>query len=347
MSAKRRPTQVDVARLARTSRQTVSLVVRDDPRVATQTRSRVLSAMDELDYRPNIAARALAAHNSRFIGIILVGITNPFYADLCDALRSRCEERGLIPLVAISGRHRDSCIVCAERLVHMGVEGLTVVSPPLGAEDLDRIGTQVPTVLLTHNSGPGSVDLVHTDDETGARMAIRHLLENGFEPVAHLGYDRAIPGDSAGARRRGFLAEARRAGTEPLSVDLMTTTVEDAVRGLLRAHGPGIGFCCHNDLVALEVMRVLADRAPAGGHDHGITGFDNSRIASHPAISLTSIDQRTADLADAAVELLGERIDGRTGQVDRVCAPTLVRRDSSRPRGTPDVGASPLADNLS
>lgn len=127
----------------------------------------------------------------------------------------------------------------------------------------------------------------------------------------------------------------------------MTTTVEDAVRGLLRAHGPGIGFCCHNDLVALEVMRVLADRAPAGGHDHGITGFDNSRIASHPAISLTSIDQRTADLADAAVELLGERIDGRTGQVDRVCAPTLVRRDSSHPRGTPDVGASPLADNLS
>ena len=347
MSAKRRPTQVDVARLARTSRQTVSLVVRDDPRVAPQTRSRVLSAMDELDYRPNIAARALAAHNSRFIGIILVGITNPFYADLCDALRSRCEERGLIPLVAISGRHRDSCIVCAERLVHMGVEGLTVVSPPLGAEDLDRIGTQVPTVLLTHNSGPGSVDLVHTDDETGARMATRHLLENGFEPVAHLGYDRAIPGDSAGARRRGFLAEARRAGTEPLSVDLMTTTVEDAVRGLLRAHGPGIGFCCHNDLVALEVMRVLADRGRPGGHDHGITGFDNSRIASHPAISLTSIDQRTADLADDAVGLLGERIGGRAEQVDRVCAPTLVRRDSSRPRGTAAAGAPPRVDNLS
>lgn len=173
MSAKRRPTQVDVARLARTSRQTVSLVVRDDPRVAPQTRSRVLSAMDELDYRPNIAARALAAHNSRFIGITLVGITNPFYADLCDALRSRCEERGLIPLVAISGRHRDSCIVCAERLVHMGVEGLTVVSPPLGAEDLDRIGTQVPTVLLTHNSGPGSVDLVHTDESTSCTPTTR------------------------------------------------------------------------------------------------------------------------------------------------------------------------------
>ncbi|WP_316670365.1 LacI family DNA-binding transcriptional regulator [uncultured Propionibacterium sp.] len=333
MTKRRRPTQVDVARLAGTSRQTVSLVALDDPRVSPSTRTRVLAAMHELDYRPNIAARALAARNSRFIGIVLADVTNPFYADLCDELRNRCEALDLVPLIAISGRQRDSCLMSAERFIHMGIEGLALVSPPLGTGDLHRIGTQVPTVLLTHNTGPMSVDLVHTDDEAGAGMAARHLLCRGYEPVVYLGFDRAVPGDSAAARRLGFTREMAREGREPMAVDLLSTGIGEAVEEVLDAHGPGIGFCCHNDLVALEAMRALADRGLRAGPDHGVTGFDDSRVASHPAISLTSINQRTTGLAEVAMRLLSERIGGRTEQAERVFAPSLVVRASSRPGG--------------
>lgn len=333
MPAKHRPTQADVARLARTSRQTVSLVARSDQRVSARTRERVLRAMRELDYRPNIAARALAARNSRFVGIILVDVTNPFHADLCDGLRSRCEELDLVPLVAISGRRREDCIISAERLIHMGVEGLAMVSPPLGTEDLDRIGSQIPTVLLTHNSGPPSVDLVHTDDAAGARLATRHLLSRGYRPVVHLGLDRGVPGDSAGARQRGYAEQMRRCGAEPLIVDIERTGAAQAVEELLAAHDTGIGFCCHNDLVALEVLEVLAERGLRAGREHGVTGFDNSRIAAHPALSLTSVDQRTVWLAEAAVGLLHERVAGRTERAERVLTPTLIERSSSDPAG--------------
>ncbi|RLP11484.1 LacI family DNA-binding transcriptional regulator [Propionibacterium australiense] len=332
MAKPHRPTQVDVARLAGTSRQTVSLVALDDPRVSPATRDRVLAAMHELDYRPNIAARALAARNSRFIGIVLTDITNPFYADLCDELRNRCEALNLVPLIAVSGHDRDTCLMSAERFLHMGMEGLALVSPPLGTADLHRIGTQVPTVLLTHNTGPEQVDLVHCDDEAGARMTTRHLRSQGYAPVVYLGFDRAVPGDSAAARLRGFAQEMQHQDREPLSVDLLSTSVEDALTDVLDAFGPGAGFCCHNDAIALEAMGVLAGRGLQAGADYGITGFDDSRIASHPAVSLTSIDPRTTELAEAAMGLLSERIGGRADQAEEVFAPRLVPRGSTRPR---------------
>ncbi|MBE6476587.1 MAG: LacI family transcriptional regulator [Propionibacteriaceae bacterium] len=326
-----RPTQVDVARLAGTSRQTVSLVALDDPRVSPATRERVLAAMRELDYQPNIAARALAARNSRFIGIVLTDITNPFYADLCGELRNRCEMLNLVPLIAVSGHDRDTCLMSAERFIHMGIEGLALVSPPLDTDDLQRIGAQVPTTLLTHNEGPEQVDLVHCDDEAGARMATGHLLSQGYDPVVYLGFDRAVPGDSAAARRRGFCLEMRHQGREPLVIDLLSTSAENAVAGVLDTFGAGTGFCCHNDDIALAAMGVLVDRGLRVGGDCGVTGFDDSRIASHPAVSLTSIDPRTTELAEAAMVLLSERIAGRAEQAEQVFAPALVPRGSSNP----------------
>ena len=71
MSRGSRPTQVDVARLAGVSRQTVSLVVRDDPRVAEKSRRSVREAMRALGYYPNMAARVLAAHTRGLLESLL------------------------------------------------------------------------------------------------------------------------------------------------------------------------------------------------------------------------------------------------------------------------------------
>ena len=81
------PTRADVARLADTSTAVVSYVVNDGPRpVAAATRERVRAAITELGYRPNAVARALRAQQTQTIGMLVPDISNPFFAELSQAV---------------------------------------------------------------------------------------------------------------------------------------------------------------------------------------------------------------------------------------------------------------------
>lgn len=324
-----RPTQADVARLAGVSRQTVSLVVLDDPRVSDRSRAVVRRAMQQLGYRPNVAARALAAHRTGFVGIVLSDLGNPFHADIVEALRRRFEDDGLIPFIAPVGDDPREEAVAVGRFLQMNVDGLVLISPLATDAELAVIGRQVPTVLVTRNLGPTSVDLVHTDDRAGAHRLTRHLLDRGYDPVVYVGYDRGVPGDSSSARMMGYRAAMVEHGRMPLIVPVGADGVAAAVGPVLREHGPGLALCCHNDLTALEVLGVLAAYGLAPGRDAGVAGFDNTTIAGYPGVSLTSIDQGTEEMARRAVGLIGERLAGRDEAVDIVVPLSLVVRQSS------------------
>lgn len=335
MATGARPTQVDVARLAGVSRQTVSLVVLGDPRVSDVRRRAVQRAMEQLGYRPNVAARALAAGRTGMVGISLSDLGNPFHADLVDELRRHCEAVGLIPFIAPVGEGPHEEAVALGRFMQMNVDGLILVSPLVPDTELAEIGRQVPTVLVTRNRGPATADLVHTDDRGGAHRAARHLVEAGYDPVVYVGFERGVNGDSSAARRSGYLAAMAEAGREPVEVhvDLNPGPTLDA---LVDRYGPGLAFCCHNDRIALVALGVLADHGLVAGRDAGVTGFDNTTIAGHPHIALTSVDQATGEMARRVVELIGQRVDGRAESVDvQVPARLVVRRSSLPDTATP------------
>lgn len=333
----KRPTQVDVARLAGVSRQTVSLVARDDPRVSERRRDAVLAAMDTLGYRPNVAARALAARRTGFVGICLSDLVNPFHGELIELIRAQCEAVGLTPFIAPVGQDADEERVAVERFMEMNVDGLILVSPVADDDSLDRIGRQAPTVVVTRNAGPASVDLVHTEDQRGARMAVGRLLESGFGPVIYLGPDRRVKGDSSRARIRGYLdalAGSSRidGGLEPRVELVKAGKAGPLVGRLVEQYGRGFGLCCHNDLIALEAIGNLQAFGLEPGHDVGVTGFDNVAISAYPGIALTTVDQSTARMASDAVDLLVQRVRGRSERTDIALPPRLVVRRSSERR---------------
>lgn len=326
-----RPTQADVARLAGVSRQTVSLVVLDDPRVSDQRRAAVQAAMEQLGYRPNVAARALAAARTRFVGIVLPDLGNPFNADMVEALRRHLETAGLVPFVAPVGDDRGDEAVAVARFLQMNVDGLVLVAPLSGDGEIASVGRQVSTVVVTRNVAADSVDLVRTDDYEGSRLVARHLVDTGYEHVVHLGPERGLPGDSPGVRRQGYRSVMAEAGREALAVEVDPRDVSPAVLDLLERYGPGTAFSCHNDLIALQVMGVLTDKGLEIGRDVGVAGFDNSTISGYPGISLTTVDLDIDQLARRTVESLEERTAGRTERVDVVVPPRLVPRRSSVP----------------
>ncbi|AZZ40050.1 LacI family transcriptional regulator [Acidipropionibacterium jensenii] len=329
----RQPTQVEVARMAGVSRQTVSLVSRNDPRVSPASRAAVEAAMKTLGYRPNVAARALAARRTGFIGIAISGLVNRFNGELLEMIRRHCEAEGLLPfIVPVDQDPADERLVI-DRFLQMNVDALILVSPQLGGEELERVGRRVPTVVVTRNAGPGSVDLVHTDDALGARLVTERLLEEGYRPLICLGVEGPVSGDSAGDRVRGYRQVCEGAGIEPRVEMVWLDDLGPVIARIVEQYGRGFGLCCHNDLIALAAVGQLAAQHLRPGRDVGVTGFDNTVVSGLPGVSLTTVDPSTATMAGRVVALVVERLAGRTDPVDVVLPPQLVVRTSTCGRG--------------
>ncbi|MCI1747964.1 MAG: LacI family transcriptional regulator [Acidipropionibacterium sp.] len=325
----RRPTQVDVAKLAGVSRQTVSLVSLDDPRVSPASRAAVLDAMRELGYRPNVAARALAARRTGFVGIAMSELVNPFHGELLEMIRRHCETQGLVPFIVPVDQDPADEKVAVGRFMQMNVDALILISPLLDGDELDRIGRQVPTVVVTRNLGPATVDLVHTDDVLGARLVAGQLLDAGYRPLIYLGVDRPVTGDSSRARIRGYRRACEEAGIDTRVEMVRPGKLEPVISRVVERYGRGFGLCCHNDLIALASVGHLAAHGLEPGSDAGVAGFDNTTISGYPGVSLTSVDQGTRTMARRVIELVAERLAGRTEGVDVVLPPRLVVRSST------------------
>ena len=325
-----RPTQVDVAVLAGVSRQTVSLVVRDDPRVSQAKRQAVRHAMQELGYHTNLAARALASKRTQFIGIVLSVMDNPFHSHLVELIRQHCETAQLIPFIAPVGENTEEEATAITRFTELNVDGLILISPLLPEDEIQKIASHTPTVLVTRNVGPDNADLVHTDDVTGGRAAAQHLVDAGYSTVVFLGYDRPVPGDSSVLRRLGYEQVITERGENPVSYLRRKEGITAAARDILGRFGSDTGIVCHNDMIAIEVIGVLGEFGLTLGTDVGIVGFDNTQIGSLPAISLTSIDQQTEEIAREAMVFLSERIEGKRTERKNLSLPsTLIPRDST------------------
>lgn len=322
-----RPTQVDVAELAGVSRQTVSLVVQNDPRVSERTRRAVIAAMEALAYRPNASAQALAGRRTGFLGIVLSDLENGFHAELAEALRRSGDDRGFMSFVSAVSDSPDDQLRAADRLAEIDVDGLVLVSPTIAEEDIARLGRQLPTVVLTRNAGPDEVDIVHSDDVDGARAVVNHMAEAGYQELLYVGYSRSAPGDSSTARLEGYRLAVESLGQSPHVFDASRRPLEEICDEIVAAHGRGFGVSCHNDLLAFQTLAILGARGLTAGTDYGIAGYDNTALAGLPGVSLTSVDQKTGDMAALAADLIIDRRDsGRTAPRREMLPLTLISR---------------------
>ncbi|MCB0912571.1 MAG: LacI family DNA-binding transcriptional regulator [Propionibacteriaceae bacterium] len=327
----RPPTQADVARLAGVSRPLVSLVVRNDPRVSPERRAAVEKAMADLGYRANAAARSLARSRSDLIGVVLPGFANHFYGELAEALRTAGEERNYVPLLASIAEDADREVSAIERFLELRVSGLILVSPLLDMDALARYGEVSPTVVLTRNRAPGTVDLVHSDDHANGRLVTEHLRSRGYDPIVYLGYERPAEGDSSRERRLGY-AEAQETAGMPVRAFTAPRhgAVPEQVPGLEDLLASGVGIMCHNDRVAIAMASRLEALGLRPGADIGLAGFDNTALTHTLGVSLTSVDPDVAAMAHAAVELIDQRTSGRTEAAEVIVPSRLVERDSTR-----------------
>jgi DNA-binding LacI/PurR family transcriptional regulator len=325
----RDPSILDVARVAGVSHQTVSRVLNDHPNVRETTRQRVRSAILELGYRPNRAARALVTGSYRSIGVIAPRST--LYGP--SSLLAAFEEQSAIEGFTVSVARLRSFDAAAMReaaagLLAQRVAGLIVIAPlATAAEALDDLPDDLPLVAVDgHPSRSGASARV--DQVVGARLATAHLLDAGHATVWHV----SGPPDwfDAAGRVTGWTAELRERGIEPPPVIDADWTAESGYRaGQLLGRMPEVtAVFAANDAIALGVLHALHEHGRRVPHDVSIVGFDDVPEAAHYIPPLTTVRQDFDAVARESLALMMERFSGLDGSTGRVVVPDLVVRSS-------------------
>lgn len=320
--------------MAGVSRQTVSRVMNHHPSIRESTRLRVLAAMEELQFRPNRAARMLSTSRSNTIGILAASASSMFGpASSVDAVENAAREAGYYVTIAHVAEVTPAEIEAAlDHLVAQAVEGIVVVAPQEPVlEAMRSVQISVPSITLHGAQEPGG-DGVFVDQVAGARLATRHLIELGHTTVAHLSGPRDWA--EATARERGFLAEAEVSGVTGIVTgpgDWTSRSGYEVGRRLLRDPAVTAVFSS-NDQMALGLLHAAREGGRRVPDDLSVVGFDDIPEAAYFAPPLTTVRQEFGELGRRCVARLLAAIDGEPASGEPAVSPVLVVRESTARR---------------
>jgi DNA-binding LacI/PurR family transcriptional regulator len=323
----------DVAKLARVSPQTVSRVVNAREYVGGDTRERVLTAIRELNYRPNQAAQALVTGRSRTLGVISIDSVAYGPSSVLLGLERAARTHGYFVSVArLASLDRASMIQALEQLQRQGVDGILVNVGRDGiASELDRRLTDVPIVAV-EDTPEARVPIVAVDQVAASAAATRLLLDLGHRSVAHI----AGPDDWPSARRRieGWRTTLEAAAVpvpRPLSGDWSVASGYELGRRLAEDRDVTAIFAA-NDEMALGVMRAMFEAGREVPRDVSIIGFDDVTFARYLTPSLTTIRQDFEEIGQRSVDMLLDAIHGHgdTGGRAAITLELVVRESTAR-----------------
>jgi DNA-binding LacI/PurR family transcriptional regulator len=320
---------MDVARLAGVSHQTVSRVLNEHANVRPQTRERVLAAMRELDYQPNSAARSLVTRRSRTLGIVTIDSTLFGPASMVYGIEQAARAAGyFVSIASIRTLTRGSVLDAVNRLREQAVEGIVAILPKDSAV---AALASVPAGIALVGVGVGEaadVSMVGIDNEAGARLATRHLLDLGHATVHHISGPAGWP--EARERCAGWRGALRAAGAPVPKVLVGDWSARSGYHmGQRLAADPEVtAVFCGNDHMAMGVLRALSEVGRRVPDDVGVAGFDDIPEAPFMIPPLTTVRQDLAEVGRRSMALLFEQAGGERATRRLRLTPSLIARQS-------------------
>jgi DNA-binding LacI/PurR family transcriptional regulator len=332
----------DVAAVSGVSRSTVSRVLNGGS-VSEDTRRRVLAAMEETGYRPNLAARTLASGRSGVVGVVIhvppeVLFQDIFFSGLFHGISEGLAERGAGMMLWLANLSKEQTL---ERILGMRLfDGLLVTADTLDDPLVDGlVASDLPTVLIGHRHKDRSASYVDIHNERAAEQVVDHLISLGRTRIGHIAGRRG--GTSAEERLTGYLRAMQRAGlgTDGLVYrgDYLAHSGVDGAAVLLDAGVDAI-FAA-SDTMALGVLQELERRGIRVPDDVAVAGFDDVVEAADSDPPLTTMRQDTRLLGREAAHTLFRLLGDHEALPQRVILPTelLIRQSTvgSMIRATP------------
>ena len=320
----------DVARHASVSPATVSRVLNGDPRVGEAYRTRVLRAVEELDYRPNVLARNLRRQRTATIGVVVPDIENPHFGELVRSVEDQAFEAGYRVLVCNTDESGEKQRAYLEALIDERVLGVIISPSDPAGEPISRLlDLGIPVVAFDREVEDPRADAVLADNVKAMRIGSEVLVGEGHRRIALIGGRADV--ETGAERRAGYEMAMRAAGLEPLVLDgdFRLDLAETAVAGLLRREPRPTALIVANNLMTLGALRAVRDaglRVPA---DMALVGVDDPPWSALVDPPLTTLAQPVRAMAADAMELLLQRVSGTREHPRRIVHPFELRTRAS------------------
>lgn len=326
----------DVARYAGVSVGTVSNVLNRPALVSAETVVRVRRAIDELGFVRNDAARQLRVGHSTTIGLVVLDIGNPFFAEIARGAEDAADSAGHSVILGNSDENANRESAYLDLFEEQRVRGVLI--SPIGdvTDRLSRLRRHGTRAVLVDRSGEGTgVSSVSVDDVAGGYLAVKHLLELGRRRIAYLGAQfeiRQVTDRLDGARRA--VAEVPGASLEVVTASgLSVVDGRDAGEQLVQRpprQRPDAMFTA-NDVLAVGVLQafVMTGRVRVPD-DIALVGYDDIDFASATVVPLTSVRQPSRLLGETALQIMLEELgDPTLAPRNVVFTPELIVRSST------------------
>jgi DNA-binding LacI/PurR family transcriptional regulator len=321
-----------VAKHAGVSTATVSRVLNNAASVRTATRKRVLEAVRELRYYPNIHAQALAGARSRTIGMIVSNLKNPYFLDIFGSLEAIADRNGYEVVVESTGYSTERLVSSVHSMLGRSLLGLSVIVSEMDDSLIEEL-TQGSLPVVFHDVGRATPNAIHitVDWEKPMQRTVEYLHSLGHRKMAFIGHNESLA--SLHARRTAFLTTM---DTYSKDVEFATEADVDgpeggrqATRRLLASGFRPTAILCVNDFMALGVLRELNERRIRVPEEISVTGFDNINLSEFTNPPLTTVNIPRERIGRLVFEALVPQSDHAAMNREIVVHADLVIRDST------------------
>ncbi len=330
------PSMREVGELAGVSHQTVFRVMQGHPKVAESTRIRVMAAVEQLGYTPNLSARSLVTGRSQMLGLITVGSadTGPISSTsgFAEGFTNRARQREYyVSATHVTDTDPEGLRTSLRYFLQQRFAGVVVLTPTV--EVLNALKAAQPALPFV-TLGGGSVfpnNSVSLDQTRGAVLASQHLVDLGHTRIGHIAGP--VRRFDAMERLAGWRDTMRASGLDASRVwegDWSARSGSELANQLFDSGATAV-FCA-NDQTALGVMHAAKLRGIRVPQDLSIVGFDDMPEAPYFPTPLTTVRQDHERLGEDSVELLLSHLSSEPTRTEVLVEPTLVVRESTASR---------------
>lgn len=330
-----RITIIEIAKHAGVSRSTVSRVINNDPNVNAETRQRVRSVMQKMNFHPNAAARGLAAGKTRILGLVIpMGVAtlfaDPYFPQLIQGISTACNQFDYSTMLWLAEPEYERRMI--QQIVSSGlIDGVIVASALNNDPVVEALrARRIPFVLVGRHPVHSDITYVDVDNRMAARDAVLYLLRLGYERVATItgphnmiaGVDR-LDGYKDALKARGLVPDASLI----VEGDFTESGGYEAMQRLLKQN-PNAVFVA-SDAMAVGALRALRDAGKKVPDEIALIGFDDLPVAARTDPPLTTVRQPIQRAGFVAAETLIDLLSDKEKAPRHLILPTeLVIRES-------------------
>jgi LacI family transcriptional regulator len=336
MSIHRQPTVSDIAQIANVSPSTVSRVLTGSSPVHPEKRAAVLAAIEQLNFRPNLTARALVRGKSMAIGILTQSMSSQFYGELSQGIEEGLAGSGYHPIFASGQWQPDEEQAALNILADRQVDGLIILGGDQPDAELRTINSQIPLIAVGRSISGLEQQCLRVENRLGAARAVRHLLDLGHRRIAYIS---GIPAHiDSRERRLGYeqaLSEAGLALDERLIVE-GNFTEQSRTLALEALLARGIHFSAifaGNDQMAYGARLGLYRHSLRVPDDISLVGFDDLLGSAYSTPPLTTVRQHMLSQGRHAAQAMLSLLDGAPLELAPIATDLVVRESTARVRG--------------